>query len=502
MKKLLIIHPTLFALFPAFSIVADHVEFIAFNKTILFINLAVLLLAGISFVLLKLLWRDSSKAAVFTSLALILFFSYGHVFDFLTKEQEIAFIQHRHLVLLWAALYLLLFGILFRTKRDLILLNKWLTAVGILLLLFSTITIVRYQQKPEIVWQPGPTLAHPQEESRTNPPDIYYIILDAYANEETLNTYYNFDNSEFLTALETKGFYIARNSRSNYSLTTLSLSSSLNLSYINDITNHVEENSDSIAVPMQIIENNHAMQYLKAEGYRIVFLGSGYSISQSNRYADADINCGYVDETVGRFVATSLLRAPADRFRLVEMDDRQRRLCMFDTLTNMPEVAGPKFVFAHVPSPHWPFLFDAEGNSISLENLNREQLKAGYLAQLIYLNGRITQIVEAILRDSSQPPIIIIQSDHGPAFEVGMENPSVDLYQERMRILNAYYLPEEAQAMLYSDITPVNSFRILFNYLFATELPLLDDQSYFSTYETPYRLTDVTESMLSIEVKR
>lgn len=498
MKKFRILHPILFAIFPAISIVADHIEFISLNQTILLITLVTVAMAGLCFLLLNRLWHNSDKVAVYISLSLILFFSYGHTFDFLTKEQEFEFIQHRHLFLLWLALYLLLFVILYRTKRNLILMHKWLTAVGLLLLLFSGISIVNYQRTAiNTFWQPELSLVHDETKPPANLPDIYYIILDAYANEETLNSFYEFDNSEFLSGLEAKGFYIAEDSRSNYALTSLSLSSSLNLSYVNEISQLEKENSDSIAIPLQIIENNYAMQFLKAEGYQLIFLGSGYGISQSSGYADIDVKCGYVDETVGRFIATSLLRAPADRFRLVEQDDRRRRLCMFDKLTSMPNMAGPKFIFAHIPSPHWPFLFDAEGNPVSLENLGHEQLKTGYLEQLIYLNGRVDQIVDAILQNSKQEPIIIIQSDHGPAFEVGMENPSQALYQERMRILNAYYLPEDAQTNLYASITPVNSFRILFNYLFATAYPLLDDQSYFSTYEFPYNFTNVTDSILS-----
>jgi hypothetical protein len=477
--------------------VADHIEFISLNKTIILISLLIIILAGLLFLLLKWLWQDSDKAAVFTSLSLILFFSYGHTFDYLTKVREILFIQHRHLFLLWIVLYLVLFVVVFRTKQHLQLVNRWLTAVGIMLLLFSAISIFSYRQTTHTLWQPKLAPTSNKTNLLADLPDIYYIILDGYANEATLNSFYAFDNNEFLAGLEAKGFYIADESRSNYALTSLSLSSSLSLTYVNEITQLAGENSDSIAIPMQIIENNHAMQFLKAEGYQLIFMGSGYGVSQANRHADIDIKCGLVDETMGRFIATSLLRAPADRFRLVEQDDRQRRLCMFDELSNMGTVAGPKFVFAHIPSPHWPFLFDAAGNSVSLENLTHDQLKAGYLEQLIYLNGRVDQIVDSILKNSSQEPIIIIQSDHGPAFEFGMENRSQPLYQERMRILNAYYLPEDAQKLLYPSITPVNSFRVLFNYLFATELPLLDDQSYFSNYQFPYKFTNVTESILS-----
>ena len=75
------------------------------------------------------------------------------------------------------------------------------------------------------------------------------------------------------------------------------------------------------------------------------------------------------------------------------------------------------------------------------------------------------------------PPIIIIQGDHGPShFDV----PS------RMAILNAYYFPDHEFAV-YPEITPVNSFRLLFNNYFNTDFDLLEDVSYYSQYPNAYQ---------------
>jgi hypothetical protein len=85
--------------------------------------------------------------------------------------------------------------------------------------------------------------------------------------------------------------------------------------------------------------------------------------------------------------------------------------------------------------------------------------------------------VESIIKNSSIPPIIIIQGDHGPSH-----------FDEttRMGILNAYYFPE-AQPALHPSITPVNSFRVLFNTYFGTEFNLLKDTSYYSEYPYAYQ---------------
>ena len=52
------------------------------------------------------------------------------------------------------------------------------------------------------------------------------------------------------------------------------------------------------------------------------------------------------------------------------------------------------------------------------------------------------------------------------------------------------YLPEGAP--LYEDMTPVNTFRIIFNKFFNTELELLPDRMYFQFDETK-QFSDVTE---------
>ncbi|GAI50318.1 unnamed protein product, partial [marine sediment metagenome] len=50
---------------------------------------------------------------------------------------------------------------------------------------------------------------------------------------------------------------------------------------------------------------------------------------------------------------------------------------------------------------------------------------------------------------------------------------------------NAYFLPNDGSHLLYESITPVNSFRIVFNLYFDTNYDLLKDESYFSNFKYP-----------------
>jgi hypothetical protein len=66
--------------------------------------------------------------------------------------------------------------------------------------------------------------------------------------------------------------------------------------------------------------------------------------------------------------------------------------------------------------------------------------------------------------------------DHGATGIPERETP-----QWRMSILDAYYVNDQAKQDLYETITPVNTFRIVFNNYFGTTYPLLEDKSYHTT---------------------
>ncbi|NIW34896.1 hypothetical protein GWM83_05010, partial [Candidatus Bathyarchaeota archaeon] len=92
---------------------------------------------------------------------------------------------------------------------------------------------------------------------------------------------------------------------------------------------------------------------------------------------------------------------------------------------------------------------------------------------------------------------MILQSDHGPGSPLDEENPTAPHLGDKLAILNAYYLPEQDFTGLYKEITPVNTFRLIFNRYFGTELELLEDKSYYSTRRSPYLLVDVTDKIRS-----
>jgi hypothetical protein len=201
-------------------------------------------------------------------------------------------------------------------------------------------------------------------------------------------------------------------------------------------------------------------------------------------------------------VHSSILRLIEDR--LVEGDARNRILRSFDMLGEVQhKIRGPRFVFAHIVCPHPPYLFNAEGNPANNtpqgykpDGLEMWQLKKPYVEQVKFVNTKLQHIVTKILAEATTPPIIIIQGDHGTASTGGWSKPTNSLITERLGILNAYYLPGDFLNKRIDSITPVNTFRIIFNTYLGTHYEVLPDRMYFSTYEAFSKLKDVTNIIL------
>jgi hypothetical protein len=107
--------------------------------------------------------------------------------------------------------------------------------------------------------------------------------------------------------------------------------------------------------------------------------------------------------------------------------------------------------------------------------------------------------VDGVLERSPSPPVIIVQGDEGPypegteGVDYNWSRLSVRLLRQRTGILNAYHLPGDHAAQLYPDISPVNSFRVVFNTYLGTHLPLLPDRTMrHGSNREPYPFTDVT----------
>lgn len=502
------IHPFLFSIYPILSLYLHNIDQTPFLSIImpLLISVIVTLLL---FIFLNKQWRDAGKSGIMVSIILVLFYSYGHlhtailnlISDFFLKEANFRKINmlvkfdlllHIILVLAFSLIVLRSYSII-RKRGEFFNLTYFLNIVSIILFIFSIVSISIYAIKAESFEQ------EKIEEWKTSSshkerPDIYYIILDGYARSDILKEFYHFENNEFDSFLENKGFYIAKKSHSNYTWTPLSLSSSLNFKYVNYLREKLGKNSKDLRLPYSLIESNKTMHLLRSMGYKYVHFCSTWGATLNNKYADIKIayNRGlFRDEYFRILIETTMLKIISSLI----IDDLSRiHLYAFNKLSTIPEYEEATFTFAHIILPHHPFIFDRNGN-VKKKVTRFDQFKSGgwknsmeYVDQLIFVNKKIMKVVDNILRKSKTEPIIIIQSDHGPQLPGANKE---DFEKVRMANYMAYYLPSGGSKYLYQTITPVNTFRIILKHYFNKDFELLKDRVYFSGYSSPYNFEEL-----------
>jgi hypothetical protein len=175
----------------------------------------------------------------------------------------------------------------------------------------------------------------------------------------------------------------------------------------------------------------------------------------------------------------------------------------------MPE---PTFTFAHLVIPHKPFVFGLDdgpknpnGRAVDGRVVDQEKYEpyAGYVDQIVFTNRAVSELVDTILSLSATEPIILIQGDHGFRGMCSdclneVESWDAAYYANIMLpVLSAYYLPDDGVDELYPTISPVNSFRLIFDHYFGANLGLLEDR-YFRPedyYRRPYFYVEITDTV-------
>ena len=452
--------------------------------------------------------RNLRKAAVILTIFLILFLLYRPVLMGLERwaAWEAAWIP---LLIVWVIF--LVCGMYFavKTRRSLNNLTSILNVMAIALVLVPSINIIinetKVVQKNEYIRSLRPMgLELSASRGTETLPDIYYIILDRYASASTLEEAFDFDNSEFINYLSAEGFYIASESWSNYINTASSLASSLNMEYLNYIAEGLGGNFSDVDPIYQKLQNNSVQHLLKAEGYECINIGNWWGPTMVNTFADKNFGYAGTPYFAEILFQNTMANSVLAKFGVVDDERSLHSNCIlyaFDKLAEIPAMKESTFVFAHLLVTHPPYVFDRNGEYLTVQEASQRSEKVNYIDQLLFTNKRVMALIDEILSNSEVPPIIILQADEGP-FPEGTDVRSFSWrsateaqLRQKTGILNAYYMPGVDKRALYPSITPVNSFRVVFNLYFDANLELLPDRIYASSGNHPYDFFDVTDEV-------
>ncbi len=455
-----------------------------------------LILMGFLFLTTRLFFRNWNKSAIIASIAYIYFFSYGHFFNYLTSQSVRK--PNRILLTLGIVLFLLALWVFrhFRITAS-TLFNLNILSIIFVVIPLTSILFFHFSKRIDVNEVSGlPTSSVSQK------PDIYYIVLDAYTREDTLNKL-GFDNSPFLEELRELGFYVASCSTSNYGGTANSMAATLNMNYLWEVVPRKNANDTGTAALYASIKNSAIQQYLQSLGYHTVAFETGYhwlNLDDANIFLSPDINYFWAETLLpfeDIFIKTTLLKPFIERgliditiedttFSQYKIHYRTAHFAL-DALPSLAKNEAPTFTYFHLIVPHPPFIFLPDGtfnpdaNYYNDGGVGYGATQAysieGYFNNIQFVNASITKIIRKILAESDTPPIIIIQGDHGMRF----------IDKDRYNIINAYYLPGLGDSVLYSSITPVNSFRIVLNEYLGGDFEILDDLIIFADIGYPFR---------------
>jgi hypothetical protein len=520
-KHLPVPYPFLAAVYPTLALAAANSSAIVRLGVLarpLFISFAV---PGVLWLGFTTVLGDRNRRALVTLAGVMIFFVYGYVTAALGDlgwsasqiESPLPFCLM--LVYFGTVLYLV-----FRFRWNLVPLTHYLNIVTVILLGWSTTDLIRHSLgRPRFAIQPG-TVSHTSSPSPISPstdPDIYLIVLDKYTGARSLLKNFGFDNTKFETFLRERGFRLPRTPHPNYIHTFLSLASLLNYRYLDEVPRRVGVNSSDPEYVNHLIEDSAALRFLRARNYRFIFFPTAWAATIQNRLADLQVpdpeQIPPEFEAVWRSttLAQPVLSWVCKRMKckhlfgpystegpeLIDWKFEQLR-----AIPGWPRDGRPLFVFAHMPLPHEPYVFHAD--CTAREALwparsaggDETQEKQAYIEQLICANHKVEQAVEQILRTSQQPPIILLQADHGHGRILGRTIPDLgdvtpDRVAERTDVFAAYYLPGTDPNIVYDSITPVNVFRMVFRAYFGAPLDPLPDRTYWSSAARPYQFTQV-----------
>ena len=454
------------------------------------------------FVAFRLVFKTAAIAAVLTALLAIAFFSYGHIHLALGERAD-----DRYLLGLVASVIVGL-GALVRGRPELARKVGLMLNVGSVILLVTPVYQIAQDvyagSRPQTVdpWQRLPALNErvAEVEDRLSPDqlrDIYYIILDEYPRSGSPP---EFDNSAFVGELESRGFYVAPQASSNYPRTRYSIPSSLNMHYIDD-----EYFSPGNWERQRLVAraDDHLLgRILTKIGYRYVHVSSGIDWTDTSRNADLVVdfassgrrlfgpevgNSFSLEQSsslssrfTGTFLHTTLAKPFLSNEFRVENDGRYgwtyplRTLAWLDFMKEVGAMEGPKFVFAHLLKPHGPNSFDRHGNitfdPYGWSNDHDPTVKSAFYGQVLYVNSRMLEVIDAILGNYDEPPILVIAGDHAH------ERDDASITND---ILAAFLLPDGGESAIYPSISSVNHFRAVLDYYFDLRLGPLEDRVYY-----------------------
>ena len=468
----------LVGIYPALYYYAQNSKLVRFSSLSRLLPLLALMIALIYLIALAFNRRSPVRAANAAIIFLVFFHTYGIVFE---RLLETDFVLIKNYLFLPLYLFIAVYAAWLITrlnKNTSLSLWRIITLVFAVLTVFSIARIIPHEVKKARTARNQPPPVSINVQPGTGGPDIYYLVFDEFSGLEAMRQYWKNPQVEpFKNFLEESGFYVIEGSQSSNLWTLHQVATRLN--YFD--YEYVRKNEDEW---LYSIANNKAMSFLKSRGYTTVMLEefSWFYATMPEIRADYWYNTDMFETLATRILYDEFGIMVVDATMLYPVTHQERYLEMkYNSVGELIEYArarvpdladipSPKFLYMHLNIPHWPFLYHEDGSPINPQDYKNWAYYEEYYNYTIKV---IEQLVTAILAnaDPQNPPVIILQSDHGARAKLRSKLPGFPAELET-DILFAVFLPGFDTSTLPQNLDPINTLPIIFNHYFGANIQL------------------------------
>jgi hypothetical protein len=494
------LHTILLAAYAVLFVYASNISEVLFDQVQEPLLMAI---AGATVVLLvcALLFRDLRRGALLATTLVATFMFFGHV-SFPVSESGLPEVVQ---LAIWALLIVSVAIYARRERPSTGSVTVTLNAFALILVVMSLLTIVPTEADRAVRASEGEAVVEHVSIDATKVPDrdIYFIDLDRYGSDWALKEAYGIDN-DIYPYLESVGFQVVPGARANYRASDLSLGSTLNMRYMDELTETYGRDTGDRSPARELLARHDVGTFLRQHGYRYYHLGAWWEGTRSSPIADEVLSLGKTAEfgavlregtilpAVDRLLGNSEKDTPS---RAQHRDMAQFAIRQIQHLARTP---GRKFVFAHILLPHPPYVLAEGGRHVLKEEVSEKSEPELFAQQLRYTNEAVKRMVSALLEGPEETdPIIILSADEGPYLcgDVDCVDGSPEVNGIRYGVLRAYYLPG-VDVDIPADDSGVNIFRLVLREYFGADLPDLPNRSYtWPDNDHLYDFEDITDTL-------
>lgn len=465
----------------------ENFGFIRFTEVLfpgLYVVACILLLAAVLF----LFTRNLLHASLITFFISLWYLFFGALHDFVKSSAALAFFKPYTVMVTMLLLFTIAWILFLKFKTKL---HGRLAMYFNMLMLIYCLLDVFILVKLHVAKSAEPLVDAVKFNAAavTQKPDVYILVFDGYPGPASLKDSFNFTNDSLLQHLNTRAFK-ALPVFANYDLTYFCISSIFNMQY-------VKKDFDNLHLTQRDFQKRGAE--INRAAIFPIFQSMGYQVNNcsifeiDDRPPVSDKNSFLLAHSVlltDKIFHNRLQRDLGYRLGSIIPFRKNKDFYQHDINNKQAEdillrytaqkKKEPQFVYAHYMMPHGPYYFDSLGNKNPFEKISRHNLwqnKALFVSYLKYVNNRMMNMVDSIVKHSPDA-IIVVMGDHG------FRSFNSKQYDQPLRFDNLCMarFPNGNYAAMKDKWSNVNLFRYLFNSQFGQNMPYLADSSFTLRY--------------------